>query len=418
MTGAPRSRAAAGPRFVILWRQADWGLYRRRNEALARALATDPRVAGVVHLEVVSLKGLAAMLLRALTARDPELRAVHRLHLRKALSPRPVPVAEGLAVWSLPVPALSPWPPLRRLGRAVLRRRLRRLAAGPPPVLLVYPPHPFLLAVADALAPATVLADLVDDVPALEREPRRRAALEAAFVEILPRCRAVFATSPQLARRYAAHAPGGIECLPNGVQAAPAGDAGAGGEARGGTAARPRVGYVGALNRTLDRALTERLLQWNPAVEFLLIGPVERAAAGFVRQLAAHYPNCRHLGPRQHAAVARYLAGCDVLVNLKRADTTTRGNDSMKIYEYLATGKPVVSTSMAPADRLRDLVYVADEPAAFQRALERALAERDPGLRARRRRAAAENAWERRVERLLACLPAAPRRPAAGGQAR
>ncbi|MGD8708895.1 MAG: hypothetical protein PVF40_00795, partial [Ectothiorhodospiraceae bacterium] len=83
------------------------------------------------------------------------------------------------------------------------------------------------------------------------------------------------------------------------------------------------------------------------------------------------------------------------------ADHRTRGNDSIKLYQYLATGKPVVSTSMSPADRMRDVLYVSDSPERFHGLLALALVENDGALRGRRRQIAAENAWERRVERIV-----------------
>lgn len=395
MTGT--SDANAPLRFIVYWRQADWGFYHRRNEAFARALATRETVGEVVHLEAVSLKGVLACLLRALGSRDPGLRAVYRLHVRKALWRKPVAVSGKLAVQSILIATFSRHPLAQRLNRFLFRRQVARLRGIRPTVLLAYPPAHHLPDLVSALRPRLTLADLVDDVPALERDPGRRAASEHAFVEILPGCGAVFATSPRLAERYGAHAPCGIEFLPNGVKSAgaPMPEATAGNR-------RPRVAYTGSLNRSLDTALVEHLLASNPKVDFLLIGPVEPSAAAFVRRATETYPNCLYLGRKRHDELQRSLADCDVLVNLKRADTTTRGNDSIKIYEYLATGKPVVSTPMAPADRLTHLIHVAGDNETFQRLLRRALAENDPRLRAERRRIAGENTWERRVDRILA----------------
>lgn len=383
-------------RFIVYWRQADWGFYHRRNEAFTRILATRDAVDEVIHLETVSLKGVLANLVRAIRAQTPGMRAAYRLQVRKAVSPRPTRVAEHLAVQSLLIVAFSKHPAVQRLNRWLFRLQAAHLRTPRRTVLLAYPPAVYLADLERALRPDVVLADLVDDVPALESDPARRAARERAFVEILPRCHAVFATSDQLAQRYGRHAPCGIEFLPNGVSVradAPA----AAPDAHG----RRRVAYTGTLNYSLDTELVEYLLTHNPEVDFLLIGPVEAAAASFVRHISSAFPNCQYLGMKQHDDLQRHLESCDVLANLKRADRTTRGNDSIKIYEYLATGKPVVSTSMAPADRMRDLIYVADDKAQFHHLLQQALAENDPERRRRRRAVAAENAWERRVERIL-----------------
>ena len=164
---------------------------------------------------------------------------------------------------------------------------------------------------------------------------------------------------------------------------------------------RPRVAYTGAFNRSLDAELTEHLLSQNPGVDFILIGPVEPTARSLMQRLQKRFPNCHYLGRKPHEELQQHLVDCDVLVNLKRADASTQGNDSIKIYEYLATGKPVVSTPMAPADRLRDVIYVAGDKTQFHRLLQCALAEKASEKRRQRRRIAAENTWDRRAEWIL-----------------
>lgn len=384
-------------RFVVYWRQADWGFFHRRNEAFTRALAAQGSVDQVVHLETVSLMGLVASAVRAFVLRDPRLRSVYRLHVRKAIARRPIPVDEGLLVKSMLIVAFSERGWLRRFNRWLFRRQAVRLRDSQQTVLLAYPPAVYLQELRAALQPDFTLADLVDDVPARECEPQRRAALEKAFVEILPVCAAVFATSSRLAECYGAYAPSGIEFLPNGVKLVPP----VCGDHERAAGRRPRVGYAGALNSTLDKALAEYLLSHNPDVDFILIGPVEPTTRAFVRRLKARFPNCHYLGRKQHEELQQHLADCDVLINLKRASVSTRGNDSIKMYEYLATGKPVVSTPMAPADRLRDVVYVAEDKTQFHHLLQRALAEKGLEKRQQRRRIAAANTWERRVERIL-----------------
>jgi len=398
LTAVPRQAGEPNLRFVVYWRQADWGFYGRRNEALARSLAAHPAVRDVLHLECVSLRGLLATALRAVAARDRGMRTAYWRQLRKAVARRPVTVAPGLRVKSLRVLGFTGPALVVRLNRWWLRRQLAPLQHPAPTALLCYPPAPYQDEVADSIPASSLLADLVDDVPAQERDPVRRRRKAAAFVALLPRCGAVFATSQRLAERYGDAAPSGIEFLPNGVRtdgAEPAPSSRRGGR-------RPRVGYAGTFNATLDQGLLEHLLAWNPNVDFVLIGPAAGAAAGFLRRMQERYGNCRYLGRKQHDELREHLAGCDVLVNLKRADEITRGNDSLKIYEYLATGKPVVSTPMAPADRLRDVVYTATHAPDFQQALRRALEENDPALVARRRVVAADNGWDRRAARIVA----------------
>jgi len=77
--------------------------------------------------------------------------------------------------------------------------------------------------------------------------------------------------------------------------------------------------------------------------------------------------------------------------------------DPQKIYDYLASGKPIVTTPVAGAERFADLVEIASTPMQFICAVDRALAEGDLDREARLQ-AASANSWDERVERLWAVL--------------
>lgn len=388
---------AAPWHFVVYWRQADWGFYHRRHEALTRGLADAEGIGPVLHLETISLKGLIANLWRGLFHRDAGMREAYRLQFRKAAG-GPVQVMPKLWVKSILVLAFLEQRHVAALNRRLWRWQARRVIRAPVAVTLLYPPNHFPEELVTVARPRRLLADLVDDVPALESDPEKRRLREQAFTGPLRDCDGVFATSVQLAMRYGDHAPSGIEFLPNGVRVG----AGEGKPVEAG--ASPTVLYVGILNRSLDRRLLEYLLMHNPEVSFQLVGPVERDTRDFLRRIRREYPNCRYLGPKRADDVRALMARADVLVNLKTADVTTQGNDSIKIYEYLGTGKPIVSTSMAPADRMGELLYVADEPQAFHQCLGKALKERDPARASARLTAAADNGWSLRISRVLGRL--------------
>ena len=94
----------------------------------------------------------------------------------------------------------------------------------------------------------------------------------------------------------------------------------------------------------------------------------------------------------------------------------TRSIYPMKLNEYLAAGRPVVTTPFAPLGDAEAHVYTASDVPVFSQALDLAL--RDRGLAARRRRVAfaRQNTWAARADAFAAVVeqsPAAPRRRAA-----
>jgi len=164
---------------------------------------------------------------------------------------------------------------------------------------------------------------------------------------------------------------------------------------------RKVAGYVGILNREIDMDLVRHLVYSFPEVDFLFIGAVDKERSGDMRELTEKCENIRYLGERYYLDVPAYLAGCDVLINVKRTDHTTAGGESQKFYEYLATGKPIVSTPFPPADQYADIVYVATSKERFVELLTIALKEDDPQLQEMRKNTAFENSWARRADVIL-----------------
>ena len=74
-----------------------------------------------------------------------------------------------------------------------------------------------------------------------------------------------------------------------------------------------------------------------------------------------------------------------------------RGIYPLKLHEYLATGKPVVATSIPAVMPHSDLVWIADGADELEQAIERAMQDNDPDRVAARVALARDNSWEGRV---------------------
>jgi len=103
------------------------------------------------------------------------------------------------------------------------------------------------------------------------------------------------------------------------------------------------------------------------------------------------------MGPVMYKDVPEILSSFDVLVSFKKAKKCI-GGDSIKLYEYLATGKPIVTTSVPPADRFKSIVYIADKPKQFSEYLKKAIGEKDELIRMKRKATARKNSWASRVD--------------------
>lgn len=123
---------------------------------------------------------------------------------------------------------------------------------------------------------------------------------------------------------------------------------------------RPVVGFVGALYEWIDWELIRDTARQLTDFEFVFVGPENGRSE---RELIASLPNVRLLGPRPYRRVPAYVSSFDVCWVPFKQDHVGKAANPVKIYEYLALGKPVVTTPVADTDSFGGLVQVAYTPA-------------------------------------------------------
>ena len=136
----------------------------------------------------------------------------------------------------------------------------------------------------------------------------------------------------------------------------------------------PRVGFFGVIDERLDVELLEGAAALRPDWQFVLIGPVVKIDPADLPRL----PNIHYLGMKNYQELPEYIAGWDVAALLFARNDSTRFISPTKTPEYLAAGRPVVSTSIRDVVRPYGelgLVRIADTPAEFVAATERCMEE-------------------------------------------
>ena len=132
----------------------------------------------------------------------------------------------------------------------------------------------------------------------------------------------------------------------------------------------------------------------------LLIGPTAPETTSSLEWLTA-LPNVRWLGPKQYAELPRYVAAFDVGLIPHVANAYTRSCFPLKLYEYLAAGKPVVASGVPELAGMEPDVVLADGARAFVEAVQDALKHDGEADQLRRRQLADRNSWETKTERLV-----------------
>lgn len=138
---------------------------------------------------------------------------------------------------------------------------------------------------------------------------------------------------------------------------------------------RPRVGYFGVIDERLDLALLDGVARRRPDLQLVLIGPVVKIDPAILPRAA----NIHWLGMKQYAELPSYVAGWDVAMMPFARNDATKFISPTKTLEYLAAGRPVVSTSIRDVVEPygnANLVRIADYPLPFVAAIDAALGER------------------------------------------
>ncbi|OZB98374.1 glycosyl transferase family 2 [Paenibacillus sp. XY044] len=163
--------------------------------------------------------------------------------------------------------------------------------------------------------------------------------------------------------------------------------------------AGPVIGYYGAISDWFDIGLIEVMARNRPEWTFALIGHTFGCDTSGVEQL----PNVLLLGEKPYEEVPGYLHRFDCAIIPFVQNNLTQATNPVKLYEYLAAGKPVVSTPLPELTEIASgVAEIADSPAAFEAAVERALRMEavQPEAVRHRRKFAMNNTWRHRYEML------------------
>jgi UDP-galactopyranose mutase len=223
----------------------------------------------------------------------------------------------------------------------------------------------------------TIVYDCMDELSAFRDAPRELRMLEP---ELLARADVVFTGGHRLYEAKRRAHPN-VHAFPSAVDVAhfrsarsdlmePADQA---------ALPHPRIGYYGVVDERMDLELVREVALARPNWSIVLVGPIVKIRPDDVPDAA----NIHWLGPKPYAELPAYLAGWDVATMPFARNEATRFISPTKTPEYLAGGRPVVSTSIADVVRPygeKGLARIADTPADFIAAVEASLAE-DPAPR-------------------------------------
>jgi UDP-galactopyranose mutase len=137
--------------------------------------------------------------------------------------------------------------------------------------------------------------------------------------------------------------------------------------------ATPRLGFYGVIDERMDLELIAAVADAHPEWSIMMVGPVVKIDPADLPQR----PNIHYLGGKKYEELPIYLGGWDVALMPFAINESTKFISPTKTPEYLAGGRPVVSTPIKDVIRHygdMDAVFIAGAPEEFIAGCEQALA--------------------------------------------
>jgi glycosyltransferase involved in cell wall biosynthesis len=160
---------------------------------------------------------------------------------------------------------------------------------------------------------------------------------------------------------------------------------------------RPIIGFFGAIDgHTFDLQLISDVVALLPEMSFVFVGK----SSIDCKELAAR-PNVLMVGRMPYDLIPRYGTGFDVAIMPWRRNSWIEACNPIKLKEYLALGKPIVSTPFPELRQYGRLVYQAVGPEQFAMAIRRAIAQDDASLVAERKARVRQESWESKTQSIL-----------------
>ena len=160
---------------------------------------------------------------------------------------------------------------------------------------------------------------------------------------------------------------------------------------------RPVIGYYGVIDERIDYDLLRTLATSLADTALVMVGPAVKVDPAELPKAE----NIHWLGQRQYAELPAHVKGFDVCLMPFALNEATEYINPTKTLEYMAAGKPIVSTAISDVvHNFTPVVAVADSPAEFVAAVSAAIERPNAELIARGLEQARANSWESIVSRM------------------
>jgi GT2 family glycosyltransferase/2-polyprenyl-3-methyl-5-hydroxy-6-metoxy-1,4-benzoquinol methylase/Flp pilus assembly protein TadD len=374
---------------VMVWYQNDWRLYGRRNEMIARTLIKHKQVRTILHIEPpLCLDDLGSNI----HSKNLDNNIHTNLKRISLYNDRGVFIYTPHVVKGLNETRSREF--LHRQIQCVMDRCVIENM-----VLWLYPPHAFSEFMLHLFKDKArlIVSDCVDDHRQYAVTEKDRLAIEKRYEKIVGASDIVFCVSQSMREEMARYNIRSFY-IPNAVSSDVLGT----GRLRQKPAELkqikyPIIGYSGALSFRVDAGLLEFVAKERPNWNIVLVGTSPNKDI----QHLFHLPNVYWLGPKRYDEIHDYIRYFDVCILPHVITGVTDKMHPLKLYEYLALGRPVVSTNVAGAKMFQGDVEIAYNNKEFVDAIERMLSTNSKVAQERRINRVRNYTWPDRIDEMM-----------------
>ena len=156
---------------------------------------------------------------------------------------------------------------------------------------------------------------------------------------------------------------------------------------------KPIAGFIGQIDDyTVDIEFMEKVVDKMPDWSFVFIGGTVEDCSSLEKK-----DNVWMFGKKPYEQVPHYGKCFDVLIMPWKQNDWIQACNPVKLKEYLALGKPVISTPFTELQRYQDVTYAAKTPEEFAESIKTAFLENSPELVSKRRQKVAHESWESKI---------------------
>ncbi|HZY20001.1 MAG TPA: glycosyltransferase [Ramlibacter sp.] len=263
---------------------------------------------------------------------------------------------------------------------------------------------PMAVPLAAELEPRGIVYDCMDELTLFKHAPRQLVQRENVLFRDAD---LVFTGGPSLYNSKKNRHPS-VHCFPSSVDAKHFSSAKGDHPLQSGLG-RPRLGYCGVIDERINMELIDAMATRHPDWQIVMVGPVVKIDPnGLPRHANIHW-----LGQQSYNDLPSFINGWDVCLMPFALNEATRFISPTKMLEYMACGRPSVSTSIRDVvEPYGHVVSIADTPQDYVAACEAILArtpEQQAAHSAELARAIARTSWDRTAQAMAALIEQADR---------